>query len=81
MIQHPDERRPAEAAYFDCIDNDEEEYVYAAGAAAVAAGTAPPEPEPPIGMGGCVHSTEEEAALAAHMQRTQCVGPGLGFRV
>ena len=42
--------------------------MYAAGVAAVAAGTAPPEPEPPIGVGGCVPSTEDEAVQAAHMQ-------------
>ena len=68
MIQHPGERRASEAAYFDCIDNDEQEYVYAAGVAAVAAGPAPPEPEPPIGGGGCVPNTEDEAVQAAHMQ-------------
>ena len=56
-----DERRAVEAAYSDCVDKDEEEY-----AAGVAAGSAPPEP--PIGVGGYVHSSEEEAAQAAHMQ-------------
>ena len=60
-----------EAAYSDCVDNDEEQYVAGVAAAAVAAAGAPGDSaplEPPIGMGGYAHIPEEEAVQAAHMQ-------------
>ena len=57
----PEEARAVEAAYRDYLTNDEEEVAYRAALAAI-------EPEPPIGVGGTVCKTAEEAMQASYMQ-------------
>ena len=52
-----------EAAYRDCLVNDEEEAAYRAVLGAIAV-----EPEPPIGVGGTICKTAEEAMQKSHMQ-------------
>ena len=57
----PEEARDVEAAYRDCLAKDKEEAAYRAALVAIG-------PEPPIGVGGTVCKTGEEAMQASHMQ-------------